>query len=763
MSRLAPVGLVALCAMGAGGCYLSHGRGGPGGRDAGSDAPARSPTECCLEVECASSPDAPCAEDEACGIGGCGSRCEGPTCGGSCCREDEVCAADGCARPGPSCTSDAACEPGWRCDPVGRVCVPEPPTTCYRARPFEPEIEWEQIGWGSISVPLVTQLTDDDGDGTIGPGDVPDLVLTEAPSNVSAFGRLAAFSGDDGRMLWSIDDRWTGFCSFATAAAGDLDGDGTVEIAVPARHGIPHVHVGDDPRSPCAEPFLEPDDPEECPPFPPDHGPYHDHGTLVDARLPSMHRHVGLACSDFDTPPAVVAIVSHEGEVERFVELPLTASPRATHTLVLTDLEGDGLGEVVLGGAVIGEGGVRWTDERLEGVGIAAADIDLDGRVEIVSAGLAFDHEGRVLWEATDGIVQGHPAVARVVDLEASGPPQVVVVDRGRMVARDGASGSPVWGPFRFAAGSGTGPPTIADFDGDGAPEVGVAADHAFVVLDPDLPEPHVRWELESRDTTPGTVGSSAFDFDGDGAADLAYSDECHVRILDGRDGTPLWVRSNPSRTVWEYPVVADLDADGEAELAVVSNLRSSAQLADFGCFERVDPWLSTAAGVRVYRDRLHHWEATRRTWNQHGYVLDTLGEDGSLPGEVPRPWDGHDTVRANPWLGEDARRLPDLRVAATRVRGASCGRDGIVIEARVENRGNLGSPAGTEVRFGTLGAVRTSRVLLPGGAEWVSSPPLRRDRLGAGPVTITVDPEDLQAECDEANTARLIRVACGE
>jgi hypothetical protein len=60
------------------------------------------------------------------------------------------------------------------------------------------------------------------------------------------------------------------------------------------------------------------------------------------------------------------------------------------------------------------------------------------------------------------------------------------------------------------------GPPTIADYDGDGAPEVGVAGGAAYVVFDGDGA---LLWQMPTQDLSSSVTGSSVFDFNGDLAA----------------------------------------------------------------------------------------------------------------------------------------------------------------------------------------------------------------------------------------------------
>lgn len=708
-----------------------------------------------------------CEEGFDCAGTRCVAACDGPVCDGACCGEAQLCLAGACVEPGPACTSDAGCAPEERCDPVGLRCIPTPSVGCMAPRPFEPEVQWENTAIHSSSVPLVVQLTDDDGDGRIGPGDVPDVVIVTAPPpSDEVVGRILAFSGDDGRALWEVGNLFFGICSHASAAAGDFDGDGTIEIAVAARIIEPHVHDTIDPDDPipCTTP---PRPPTSCGPFPPDRGPPHTHSPSMDPRVDHMHQ--DTLCTTFHDRPGSLVILSHEGEVERVVALPLLEREELTETLTVADLDGDGRAEVIASGAVIGADGVLWADARIAAVGLAVGDLDLDGRMEIATARHVFEHDGTLRWSNPEAPGDGHPAIGRVSRRPMSSGPEVIVVDGEDLVVRDGATGEAVLGPLRFAAGGvSSGPPTLADFDGDGEIEIGIAADHAYVVIDPDLTTPSLtRWSATSADHTPGTVGASAFDFDGDGAADVAYADECHVRILSGRSGETLWAHSNPSITTWEYPVVADVDLDGHAELVVVSNMEFGDQPRRRGCDRRADPYTEVSAGVRVFRDRLDNWAATRPLWNQHGYHIDNIGDDGSIPAAPPRPWESHNTWRASlrPPTEGDAP-LPDLVIGALRVTGATCGLSPVSLSARLENRGERGVEPGVSVTFWdgprALGTARSTRTLLPGAAEWLSVP-ADRDAASSLSLRATADDEDVVSECDEDNGSDELAVTCAE
>src|SRR6202022_1757379 len=100
------------------------------------------------------------------------------------------------------------------------------------------------------------------------------------------------------------------------------------------------------------------------------------------------------------------------------------------------------------------------------------------------------------------------------------------------------------------------GAPTIADFDGDGKPEIGIAGQGAYVVYKPGT---GFIWSSPTRDCSSNT-GSSVFDFEGKGQANVVYSDQCYFRVYDGKTGKELVKEKNSSCTAYEMPIVADID-----------------------------------------------------------------------------------------------------------------------------------------------------------------------------------------------------------
>jgi hypothetical protein len=259
----------------------------------------------------------------------------------------------------------------------------------------------------------------------------------------------------------------------------------------------------------------------------------------------------------------------------------------------LTDLDGDGAVEVLLEGAVL-DGKTGLTELTFDAAGTSwwhkkalAADGDADGQLEIVTASRILEADGTVVVDT--GLGGTFPAVA---DFDLDGKPEVAVVDnlhgtgthwlhlwrhnpampgmfevlRQNLDLNNGVLVTAYCGAmFEY----GGGPPTVADFDGDGVPDVGVAGAVGYIVfsgkklMDPNVaPADTVLWFTQTQDCSSAFTGSSVFDFDGNGKAEVVYADELYMRIYDGTTGDVLLQVCNTSGTLHEYPLVADVDND---------------------------------------------------------------------------------------------------------------------------------------------------------------------------------------------------------
>ncbi|MBL8947264.1 MAG: VCBS repeat-containing protein [Myxococcales bacterium] len=168
-------------------------------------------------------------------------------------------------------------------------------------------------------------------------------------------------------------------------------------------------------------------------------------------------------------------------------------------------------------------------------------------------------------------------------------------------------------------------PATVHDFDGDGRAEFASSSASHYAVYEGDA---SIVWSANISDAS-GIAAGTAFDFLGDGVAEAMYADEHTLFVFDG-DGEPLFATPRTSVTLTEYPVVADVDNDGSAEILLVSNY---------------DPNVPTVQAIRDADDR---WIQARRIWNQHTYHVTNVREDGTIPQFEPPHHELLNTFRTN-------------------------------------------------------------------------------------------------------------------
>jgi hypothetical protein len=276
-------------------------------------------------------------------------------------------------------------------------------------------------------------------------------------------------------------------------------------------------------------------------------------------------------------------------------------------------------------------------------------------------------------------------------------------------------------------------------------------------------------WIQPASDCSSASTGSTVFDFDGDGKAEVVYSDENHMRIYEGPTGNVLFETCNTTATLIENPVVADVDGDGRADIVVVSNAYGQAS-PTLSCN---DGLANAQSGVRVFGDPTGTWVRTRRVWNEHAYHITNVDEDGAIPQhEAPNyAAMGLDNFRQNKQPGSEFS-APDAVVSIA----PRCG-DPYALVATVRNVGEAALPAGVTVGFyegvppnGTkLGEGATTKILYPAEAQAVALELPSPDPAilnGTKPVYAVVDdtqtPHPLWTECRTDNDVGVGKGSCG-
>jgi hypothetical protein len=614
------------------------------------------------------------------GEGGGGSCAGKPPCGTSCCAASEVCLEGSCRTLGAECDELLPCPSGFFCEKSLGRCV-SGSTKCEYHPPvgvFSPKLKWE---WTTsttapahnqvMMAPMVANLTDDNGDGAIDRNDIPDVVFnTFAGNDYWAGGVLRAISGDGKAEHFAVTDPSLATTPGSGVAIADLDNDGKPEI-------------------------------------------------------------VTCTASTQALAGSVIAF-TNEGKLKWRSTDPKVVCGFASPAIA--DLDGDGKPEVIVRYAALegATGKTRWVGRVTTGATSPAdtstvADLDEDGKPEVVGGNVVYRFDGTLYWEDAKR-PDGYPAIA---DLDGDGKAEIVTASSSDHSLRaHRGDGTKLWGPVDInqgkadlgdkCQGCGGGPPTIADFDGDGKPEIAAAAGYGYVIFEHDGAP---KWFSVTQDLSSRVTGSSVFDFEGDGKAEVVYGDELLLRIYEGGSGKVLFSHCNTSGTLWEYPVIVDVDNDGHAEIVVANNNYVYKSCGDGS---------ASKTGIRVLADAKNNWVRTRRIWNQHSYHVTNIDEDGRVPKQEPRNWD-------NPALNNFRQNIQPggLFDAADLTAGKGPTLDepvcGALITATVEvkNGGAAKVVAGITVALlgnvkgesppKLLGTALTKGALLPGQSELVA------------------------------------------
>ncbi|MBI5488982.1 MAG: VCBS repeat-containing protein [Deltaproteobacteria bacterium] len=694
----------------------------------------------------------PCPSGLACAEGTCHLDCArtGPFCGSPerCCAMGEVCAAGACVAPGAPCTPAPGCgggdvgrcPPDAYCDATLRRCLSRAASTSTCTIPaaseFRPVESWSWHGSsahpeyrGVLVTPIVADLNRD------GASDVMVVAYRDPPSSyggtITGVSILCALSGPGDCMGGPRE-------LFCTDPAIELDAWGNLAVAdLDATDGVDDLTI------------------------------------VAGLRRGSVGGN------------GIVAFDAH-GTMRWTGRTALGTPSEATvygGGIAIADLDGDGHAEILVGSTVFNDQGVELWSAGVTcwsplGPHTLAVDLDspADGRLEVLCGNSAFRADGTRLWTST---VTG-PGWDAVADFDGDGAPEVVVVSSGSVavLTRTGTAYAPATSFASLGFSGNGGPPTVADLDHDGHPEIGIAGATqyaAFRVADRAAGTHALEriWSQPADDTSSSSTGSAMFDFDGDGVFEVIYQDTCRARVFAGNDGHALMDIPNISGTATNYPTVADLDGDGRAEFILVTDsyYARSSLIPCPSSTPRTD-------GVRVFRDANDHWQATRGLWNQHGYHVTNVcdGADGACDpaenrhGAVPRherpSWTGSlNSYRVNARYGLVDRHAPDLVVLSLAADVAGCPAT-YRLQADVANRGALAVGADTPVSFyaegadggrALLGTRTLGRVLAPGGVARVE---LTVTRAPGAPVSVTVvavvndDGTGRAAyrECDPAN-----------
>lgn len=379
-------------------------------------------------------------------------------------------------------------------------------------------------------------------------------------------------------LLWSVATKSP---SFGSAAAGDLNNDGEMDIVFGTYFNDEHLYA------------IRARDGQILWKYKSEHGPIDTSVLLIDAdgdgKLNVLFGDSStgtLFCLDGDGKP-----------VWKFKGQTSTDSPPAA-----ADLNGDGTLEIVYGTMDAGGGG--WVNglEGKSGKAIwsvrvpghiqcetALVDLNGDRTLDVLVTNWRGDNklralsgkDGAELWqfETGDWIYHGVSVIEGKRSNEgastADTPPDLIVADRKGSVWRlNGRTGLVVWRSKLEGEMDGTvfAPTCIADLAGDPQPEIVVAGLNLHVLNSDGTLLWRNKYGAGGRSIT---RGAAVADMDGDHRADLVFGAGTVLRAVRGDTGRELWSRELRCGTEYheaidQAPLILDCDGDGSLDVFVV-------------------------------------------------------------------------------------------------------------------------------------------------------------------------------------------------
>src|SRR5574341_421401 len=536
------------------------------------------------------------------------------------------------------------------------------------ANPIQPVLKWKWRdpqpdchNWTVILQPVaITPLTDTNGDGRVDEKDDPFIiyVTNEAGSCWGGAGKIKAVNARTGQEAFTIHaDPPRGMNSCEFVAAGDINNDHVPEIIIV------------------------------------NYSPVTDIGG-VDSVSAYTYNGNGVTLLWNNRDKVYAYNKANRGRYQAFAGYGCTQP-------AIADIDGDGNPEIIVGPTVInGDGSIKWgypifyywTGQGWPGGGAGmgypkaiAADLDLDGKQEILAGNTAYNADGTIKWW-NKSLPDGRSVVANFDDDPypevlygtgvggwAAGGIRIYLLDH---------DGSIIWGPVYLndlepnASTFGAAEFVVADYDGDGEIEFGLRGYNKYYIFDKNG---RLKSTLSMPWITTGGVwersSPTVFDLNGDGRREF-ISNTTAFRIYDGRDGAILHEEGFAGGLYDQSVIVSDVDRDGHADIVA------------FGQY-----------GINFYSAENNDWAAARTIWNQASYHVTNVNDDGSIPQHEAPSWLLNNTYHTQAAVAPAANpyRAPNLTASYFRSSQSS---SGVELTVRIGNGGAKEAQAGAVVMF---------------------------------------------------------------
>ena len=460
--------------------------------------------------------------------------------------------------------------------------------------------------------------------------------VVESPDNISD----ADCFVDPSVTTWDIEMKKMSSVPvhyLSTPFAGDLDGDGRIEVVAPGVNNIGHmsntIHVFDDSLKLIRTVLLESNTPQ--------------YGTtnLLIADVDND----GYGEFVVGTEDKTLLCYSHTGVKKWGPSQPYNAiNGDHSPSLIIADVNGDGHAEILavdkIYDAATGNllvtlppGGRGYSAGGPMSYMPVFADVDNDGVQEVVAGNTVYkitinhrtdasQNSATILSQMPGSFPDGFTSVA---DIDGDGDLDVIVTggtvnSRAVMYVWDGATAEQIGDLITVSSSNNRISRTfVGDITGTGRPDIAFTYTHRIVAYSYD-DDADVFVNVFSEPTTDasGATTMSMFDFNHDGEVELVYRDQDSLRIVN-KYGQNIAAFECYSGTHTEYPIIVDLDRDGHADI-LVSGATSSVMGED-----------SSTGRTHIMHfgsKTPNQWARARSVWNQHAYSSVNVNDDLTIP-----------------------------------------------------------------------------------------------------------------------------------
>ncbi len=180
---------------------------------------------------------------------------------------------------------------------------------------------------------------------------------------------------------------------------------------------------------------------------------------------------------------------------------------------------------------------------------------------------------------------------------------------------------------------------------------------------------------------------ATVFDLNGDGRPEVMDNGHGKFRIFDGKTGELLYSETFGGGNIYQSVIVADVDADGQAEIIAHGY-----------------DYYGNQESIRVYKADTTQpgsmpWIGARKIWNQPSYHVTNVNDDTTIPQYEAPSWLLNNTYRTQAAIAPNPNPYLTPNLTASYLRAEQKGVS-VDLTIRIGNGGAVEAPAGAVVTF---------------------------------------------------------------